>query len=500
MLRKDFLWGGAVAANQCEGAWDADGRGPAKTDVTTGGAAGTPRMITYIDKDGRPGTMPSMPSMKESLPEGAHYAVLDGYYYPNHDGIDFYHHYKEDIAMMAEMGFKVFRMSISWSRIFPKGTEKEPNKKGLEYYRNVFEELKKYGIEPLVTLSHFDTPLYLEDYCGGWSNRELIEHFEHYVRTCFTEYKGLVKYWLTFNEINNTVMFLDTIGESASDEVYQSAYQHLHNQFVASARAVRIGHEIDPDNKIGCMICGITFYPATCDPEDILLNRHLWEKGIFYCGDVQCRGEYPSYAERLWAEHNVHLDITEQDLTDLKNGCVDMYTFSYYMSTLVTTHKYTDKVGGNFSAGARNEYLTYSDWGWALDPKGLRYYLEMIYDRYGLPVMIVENGLGAYDTVEEDGSIHDSYRIDYIREHIKEMKAAVENGVDLLGYTVWSCIDLVSAGTGEMRKRYGMIYVDRDDEGKGTMERRRKDSFYWYQKVIASNGEELDGCGRRDER
>ena len=486
---KGFLWGGATAANQCEGAWNVDGRGPALTDVKTGGSVKSPRLVTYIDKDGNPHAEPENP---KGIPEGAHYAVLGDYLYPNHDGIDFYHHYKEDIALMAEMGFKTFRMSISWSRIYPKGDEEEPNQKGIEFYKNVFKELRKYDIEPLVTIWHFDTPLYLEEHYGGWKNRKLIEFYTRFAKTCFTEFKGLVKYWLTFNEINNTVMFLEMFGQSADDEDYQNAYQHLHYQFVASAKAVQIGHEIDPENKIGCMICGITFYPMTCDPQDILLNRHTWEKGIFYCGDVQCKGKYPTFATRLWNEHNVHLDITEEDLEDLRKGTVDMYSFSYYMSTVVTTHKITDTVSGNFSAGARNEYLQYSDWGWATDPTGLQYYLEMMYDRYEKPLLIVENGLGAFDTVEEDGSIHDPFRIDYYRQHIEAMSKAIDNGVDLIAYTTWGCIDLVSAGTGEMRKRYGFIYVDKQDDGTGDYSRSRKDSFYWYKKVIASNGEDLD--------
>ena len=483
-----FLWGGATAANQVEGGWNEGGRGPALTDVTTGGSVKEPRYETYIDKDGKPGKK----LQNQPLPDGAHYAVLDGYHYPNHEAVDFYHHYKEDIALFAEMGFKTYRMSISWSRLYPKGIEKEPNKEGVEFYRNVFMELKKYNIEPLVTIWHFDTPLYLEEHEGGWLNRDLIEYYVRFATTCFTEYNGLVKYWLTFNEINNTVMFLDMFGNKATDEDYQNAYQILHHQFVASAKAVQIGHAINPDYMIGCMICGITRYPATCDPNDILANRYGWEKGIFYCGDVQAKGYYGTYAKRLWDEHNVHLNITEEDLVDLERGTVDMYTFSYYMSSLETTHEVKDKVSGNFVAGARNEYLTYSDWGWALDPKGLRYYLEVIYDRYELPLMVVENGLGAYDKVEEDGSIHDEYRMDYYRQHIIEMNKAIEHGVDLIGYTTWGCIDLVSAGTGEMRKRYGFIYVDMDDEGKGSMARSRKDSFYWYKKVIASNGADLD--------
>lgn len=483
---KNFLWGGAVAANQWEGGWNLGGRGPAMTDVTTGGTVNTPRLITYIDKDGKHGTL----KRGQKLPEGARYAVLPEYHYPNHNAVDGYHRYKEDIALMAEMGFRQFRMSISWSRLYPTGNETEPNREGVEFYRSVFRELNDKGIEPLVTIWHFDTPLYLEEHEGGWSSRSIIDKYVRFARTCFTEYKGLVKRWLTFNEINNTIQFLGMM-QGLTDQAYENAYQQLHYQFVASARAVQIGHEIDPENMIGCMICGITWYPATCDPKDILLNRHEWEKNIFYCGDVQCRGEYGSYAKRLWNEHHVKLDCTPEDLEDLKKGTVDMYTFSYYMSQLVTTHQVRDRVGGNFSSGARNEYLKYSDWGWATDADGLQYYLEMIYDRYHKPLMVVENGLGAYDKVEEDGSIHDLFRIDYYRVHIEAMKKAIENGVDLIGYTTWGCIDVVSAGTGEMRKRYGFIYVDMDDEGKGSMARSRKDSFYWYKKVIASNGEDL---------
>lgn len=462
-MRKDFLWGGAVAAHQVEGGFNEGGKGPNVSDMMTVGSATTRRKITKT--------------------------IEPDEFYPNHTAIDFYHHYKEDIALLKEMGFKMFRLSISWSRIYPTGEEAEPNQAGLDFYRNVFTELRNAGIEPLVSIWHFDTPLALEEKYGDWQDRKYIELYEKYVTTIFKEYKGLVKYWLTFNEINNTINFLP---DNASDEAFQEAYQHLHYQFVASARAVQIGHAIDPDYEIGCMICGITYYPLTSDPKDILFNRYKWEKGIFYCGDVQCKGKYPTYAKRLWKEHNVELDITEQDLVELKNGTVDLYTFSYYMSQSITTHKNEDTVGGNMSFGVRNPYLTYSDWGWALDPEGLRYYLEVIYDRYELPLMVVENGLGAFDTVEEDGSIHDDYRIDYYRAHIKEMDKAIEEGIDLIGYTTWGCIDLVSAGTGEMRKRYGFIYVDKHDDGTGTMKRSKKDSFYWYKKVIESNGENLD--------
>lgn len=485
---KDFLWGGAIAANQAEGAYNVDGRGLVQTDVTTGGSVDTPRYTTFIDKDGQPGKVATMGHMGH-IPEGARFAVLEGYYYPNHDGVDFYHRYKEDIKLFAEMGYSVFRLSISWARIFPNGDDAEPNQAGLDFYRSVFEECHKYGIEPLVSIWHFDTPLSLEERYGGWSNRQLIDFYVRYAKVLFEEYKGLVKYWLTFNEINGTIMFMEFSGDKAVDKDYQEAYQHLHHQFVASARAVKLAHEIDPNYKVGNMICGITYYPATCDPADILLNQHKWEQNIYYCSDVQAKGKYPSYAKRLWKERKVTVDIRDQDLIDLQEGKVDMYTFSYYMSNNVTTHTDQEKVSGNFSHGSKNPYLTYSDWGWAHDPLGLQYYLEKMYDRYGIPMMVVENGLGAFDTVEEDGHIHDDYRIDYHKAHIKAMGAAIANGVELIAYTTWGCIDLVSAGTGEMRKRYGFIYVDKDDEGKGTLERIPKDSFYWYKEVIASNGQ-----------
>ena len=280
---------------------------------------------------------------------------------------------------MAEMGFKMFRMSISWSRLFPTGVEKQANPEGVEFYRNVFTELRAHGIEPLVTLWHFDTPLYLEETLGDWKNRELIEHFDRFAETCFREFRGLVRYWLTFNEINNTINFLP---DDIDDSYYQDACLHLHNKFVASARAVIKGHEIDPENKIGCMICGITYYPHTDDPQDILFCRHKWEKGLFYCGDVQCFGEYPVFAQRIWNEHHVRLEISEEDKALLKQGCVDFYSFSYYMSQSVTVHQGEETVAGNMSIGVRNSHLTYSDWGWACDPDGLQYYLELAYDRY----------------------------------------------------------------------------------------------------------------------
>ncbi|WKD59612.1 family 1 glycosylhydrolase [Corynebacterium caspium] len=485
----NFLWGGAISANQAEGAYDVDGRGLTKADVITGGARTVERKITYIDSSGQPG---ELRNKRADIPPGATHAVLPGYYYPSHEAIDFYHRYQEDIALFGKLGFKTFRLSISWSRIFPNGDETVPNAAGLEFYRKVFQECHKYGIEPLVTLSHFDTPLYLEEKYGGWNNRQMIDFYIHFAKTCFQEYRGLVKYWISFNEINHPLMIAELFREENEKAQFQAIYQQLHYQFVASARAVQLAHQIDPENTVGCMVAGVTFYPGTPDPEDILHNRYMWENIIYYCGDVQCRGKYPSYAKRLWDKYEVQLDISAKDLEDLAAGTVDMYTFSYYMSSIVTTHPNDDVVSGNYSSGVRNPYLEYSQWGWALDPKGLRYLIEKLYDRYSLPLMVVENGLGAVDEPAPDGTINDPYRIAYLQAHIQEMAAAIAHGAEVIGYTAWGCIDIISSSTGEMTKRYGLIYVDKDDVGNGTLERRPKQSFYWYQKVIASNGADLD--------
>ncbi len=486
-----FLWGGATAANQYEGGWNEGGRGPALTDFTTGGSVKETRKVTWVDKDGNKHKTPQIHFI-DDLPEGGdHYEVFEDELYPNHEATDFYHHWKEDIALFAEMGFKTFRMSISWSRIYPTGMEDEPNQEGLKFYKDIFTELKAKGIEPLVTIHHFDTPIYLVEKYGDWQDRCYIDLFVKFCKTIFTEYKDLVKYWLTFNEINNTISMVTMFGSDGEDAKVQHRLTHLHYQFVASAKAVIAGHEINPDFMIGCMQGGLVSYPHTCDPADMLYWFENQQQAFWYCSDVQCKGEYPAFAKRIWKKYGVTLDITEEDKEILKKGKVDMYTYSYYMTMNVTTHKADEVVSGNFAAGTKNPYLQYSDWGWAFDPTGLQYSLEMIYDRYNLPIMVVENGLGAFDTVEADGSIHDDYRINYFKPHIDAMAAAIENGVDLIGYTPWGCIDLVSAGTGEMRKRYGFIYVDKHDDGTGDMHRSRKDSFFWYQKCIASNGDEI---------
>ena len=476
-FRKDFLWGGATAANQFEGAWNIDGKGPSCADMCTGGSHTRSKRITR--------------------------EIEEGTFYPSHEAIDFYHRYKEDIALFAEMGFKVFRFSIGWSRIFPNGDDAMPNEAGLQFYDNVINECLRYGIEPLITISHYEVPFALCKKYNGWASREMIDIFSKYCEVIFKRYKGRVKYWLTFNEINSATMpmggFLSQgiLNEGTTDfnnqvDIPQLRFQGLHHQFVASAKAVQLAHEIDPNYQVGCMILYATTYPYTCNPDDVIEAKKKNRIMNYFCGDVQVRGEYPTYMKRYFKENNIEIKVEDGDEEILKNGCVDFYTFSYYMSVCATMDEKALQGNGNILGGATNPYLKASDWGWQIDPKGLRYSLNEIYDRYQIPMMIVENGLGAYDEKEEDGTINDDYRIEYLKAHIEQMKEAVEDGVDLIGYTPWGCIDLVSASTGEMAKRYGFIYVDKYDDGSGDLSRSKKKSFNWYKQVIASNGENLE--------
>lgn len=474
-FRDDFLWGGATAANQIEGAWDVDGKGPSVSDMCTSGSRQSPRWITtriYPDKR-----------------------------YPSHDAIDFYHRYEEDIALFAEMGFKCLRLSINWSRIFPTGTEDEPNEDGLAFYDRVFACLKRHGIEPLVTISHYELPYGLAARYNGWASREVIACYERFCHVIFDRYRDSVTYWLTFNEINGATerfgaLALGTVrgyegptGDIADDP--QVRYQALHHQLVAAAKVVAYAREHYPSFKMGCMMGCIATYPMTCDPQDVLLNQRVMQKCNWYCGDVQVLGAYPYFSQRLWDELGVSIHFEPGDEEALAAGTVDFYTFSYYMSSCMTVHN-GEETAGNLKSGIKNPYLATSDWGWQIDPQGLRYMLNEIYGRYRIPLMVVENGLGAFDEKGPDGKIHDDYRIEYLRQHIVQMAEAVRDGVDLMGYTPWGCIDLVSASTGEMAKRYGFIYVNKFDDGSGDLSRERKDSFHWYKKVIASNGADLD--------
>lgn len=477
---KNFLWGGATAANQYEGAWLEDGKGESTADHLLGGTHETPRRFV----------------------ENAHQSG----YFPSHDAADGYHHTEADIKLMADMGFKLYRLSIAWTRIFPNGDEKEPNRAGLDYYRQVFALCRRYSIEPLVTISHFEMPYHLTKAYGGWENRQLIDFYVNYATTLFKEFSGQVKYWLTFNEIN--IGFLlggyMSLGmpvpdgavplalETPSDADVQAAVQALHHQFVASAKAVQIAHAIDPNNQVGCMIAGGVTYPLTASPADVLLAQQTNELHNFYCGDVQVRGAYPAFAKRYWAEHHVNLDVDEADAATLMAGKVDFYSFSYYSTSAETADPAKREATGNMSFGVKNPYLKYSEWGWSTDPSGLRWYLNVVNSRYQIPMMVVENGLGAVDEITVDGKIYDDYRIDYLKQHMEAMSDALADGVDLIGYTTWGWIDIVSAGTGQMAKRYGFVYVDRDDEQQGDYARTPKKSYYWYKGVIANNGSNLD--------
>ena len=461
-----FLWGGAVAANQCEGAYNQDGKGLSTQDIAPRGIMGP------ITEE------PTEDNMKLI-------------------GIDFYHRYKEDVKLFAEMGFKTFRTSIAWSRIFPNGDDKEPNEKGLQFYDDLFDECLKYGIEPLVTISHYETPLALSKNYDGWVNRKLIGFFENYVTTIFNRYKDKVKYWLTFNEINSVLHAPYMSGGIFTDKEKlskQDLYQAIHHELVASAKAVKIAHEINPEFKVGCMILGVPNYPLTSHPSDVI-EAVKQDRENLYFADVHVRGAYPKYMDRYFKENNVKIHLEPGDEEMLKNT-VDFVSFSYYMSSCATADEEKKKAGaGNILSGVPNPYLQASDWGWQIDPQGLRYMLNLLYDRYQKPLFIVENGVGAKDELvtDENGNktVIDDYRIKYLNDHLVQVGEAIEDGVDVMGYTTWGCIDLVSASTAELRKRYGFIYVDRNDDGSGTLERYKKKSFNWYKEVIATNGKSL---------
>ncbi|HBF2806080.1 TPA: 6-phospho-beta-glucosidase [Clostridioides difficile] len=473
---QEFLWGGAVAAHQVEGGYNKGGKGISIADVMTAGTHTISRKIT----DG----------------------VIEGLNYPNHEAINFYENYKEDIRLFAEMGYKCFRTSIAWTRIFPKGDESTPNEDGLKFYDDLFDELLKYNIEPVITLSHFEMPYHLVKNYGGWRNRKLIDFFVNFCEVVMNRYKDKVKYWMTFNEINNQSITTNPIyAFTNSGIIYEEQedkeevmYQAVHYEFVASAKVVKIGHEINPEFKIGCMVAAMPSYPYSCNPEDMIKFVKSNREQLMFT-DVHVRGHYPRHTLKLWERKNYNLDITEEDKKILKEGIVDFIGCSYYLTTVVTADK-TMKTTGNDSAGkadvVENPYLKTSDWGWNIDPVGLRFYLNQLYDKYELPIFIVENGFGAEDVLKSDNTVDDDYRIEYLASHIREMKNAIEiDGVDVIGYTVWGCIDPVSFTTGEMKKRYGFIYVDKNNDGSGTLKRYKKKSFDWYKKVIKFNGEIL---------
>lgn len=469
-LSKDFLWGGATAANQFEGGYREGGKGLGTVDVIPNGEYRRAVNIGEMDY--------------HQLPADS--------YYPSHEAVDFYHHWKEDIALMAEMGFRCYRFSISWARIFPTGEEEEPNEEGLRFYEQVIDELLRYRIEPVVTICHFDMPLALADQYGSWRSRQVIDAYLKYCQVLFRRFDGKVKYWMTFNEIN-MLMHMPFMGAGIcfreGENRDQVLYQAAHHELVASALATKLAHEINPENQIGCMLAGGQYYPYSCKPEDVWASMER-NRGNYFFIDVQSRGVYPAYAKKEMARKGVCVAMEPGDEEILKEHTVDFIAFSYYTSRLVSADPSVGKTtDGNVMRTLKNPHLKSSDWGWQIDPLGLRITLNELYDRYQKPLFIVENGLGASDYIDENGRIEDDYRIEYLSSHIKAMMEAVEeDGVELMGYTPWGCIDLVSAASGQMKKRYGFVYVDKDDDGVGTLERRRKKSFYWYQQVIATDG------------
>lgn len=481
-MREKFLWGGATAANQSEGAWDASGRGMASVDVIPHGEDRLPVMEGKMD-----------------------YRTLEqNFRYPGRKATDSYHHYKEDIKLLAEMGVGCYRFSFSWSRIFPTGEEMSPNEEGLKYYEAVIDELLHYGIEPIVTICHFDVPLHLVEKYGSWKNRRMIEFYLRYCEAVFNRFKEKVHYWITFNEIN-MLMHLPFMGagirfeEGENEE--QIKYQAAHYELVASALATKLGHKINPKFQIGCMLAAGSVYPFSCNPQDIWSSLEKNRENYFFT-DIQVRGEYPSYAKKYLKKNGIHLSMEKNDEEILKENTADFIAISYYNSRCVRADGKGEASGGNVFASAKNPYLECSQWGWPIDPLGFRITLNDLYDRYQKPLFVVENGLGAKDDIQEGKMIEDDYRIDYLKSHIRAMIQAVdEDGVDVIGYTVWGCIDLVSATTGEMSKRYGLIYVDQDDDGNGTLKRSPKKSYYWYKDVIASNGMSvIEECSEKDHK
>ena len=490
-FKKDFLWGGDISAAQCEGAWNVGGKSPVYRDYLLGGSSQSKRSAYYQTPEGEIKKMFVDANLTTLPPKGCHYIISDDPkdFYPNHIGTDFYHHYKEDIALLAQMGFKALNMTISWARILPYGIKKGVNQEGIDFYHQVFKECHKYHIEPIITLYKYDMPFYFEETLGGWTNPELIDEFVAFTKVCFEEYQDDVTYWITINEVNVMKQDLD-MSKDITPQKAKATFEEMHHMMLAAAKATALAHEINKDYKVGCMIASTLTYPLTCDPKDVVATQKDLQGNFYLCADTMMKGEYPYFTQSIYQHYGIQLQLTEEEKEILKKGKADFLATSYYYSNCVTTHQ--DDQNPTAAFGYKNPYLKASDWGWQIDPDGLYYWLHELYSRYQLPILIVENGLGAIDHLEEDGSIHDDYRIAYHKAHIEKIRDAVNDGVDVMGYTTWSCIDLISNSTGELRKRYGMIYVDADDKGHGTYQRYKKDSFYWYQKVIETNGEDLE--------
>ncbi|MDY4761504.1 glycoside hydrolase family 1 protein [Streptococcus thoraltensis] len=484
-LPANFLWGGATADFQFEGGFNEGGRGLLSHDFETDGSLKIPRHHTMTLPNGEIIKPKSSFFLAEKVPENAQPIFLEDEYYPSHKAVDFYHRYKEDIALMAGMGFNVFRFSICWTRIFPTGEEEKPNEEGLAFYDNVISEMLKYGMEPLITICHDELPMALALKYDGWSSRHVINAYLKYCKVLFERFGDRCRYWLTFNEINAVRGFGPT-GVRNPDG--QDRYQAVHHMFVASAKAVKLGHEMMPGSQFGAMYAMSELYPASSKPEDVF-HRLQARRENWYFIDTMGRGYYHPYVKEIWRKHgvkNIKMDSDDQIL--LKEGQLDFISFSYYRSNVTQAGDPWFNVGGS-----PNPNLETTPWGWSVDPLGLRHVMNEIYDRIQKPIFIVENGMGAIDEPDQNGNVQDDYRIKYLRDHLRAMADAILiDGVDCLGYTMWGPIDLVSLSTGEMKKRYGFIYVDMDDKGKGSLDRTPKKSYYWMKKVIETKGAYLN--------
>lgn len=482
---ENFLWGGAIACSQADGAFDEGGKGLSTQDCR------------YFDAGWDFDTIYKKNAYISDMDEaGFQRALADKTtkHYPLRRGIDFYHEYPNDCALFKELGLKIFRTSICWSRIFPNGDDETPNEEGLRYYDNLFKCLKDNGMKIFATIMHYDIPANLVVKYGGWKNRKLVDFYERYVEVLFERYKDIVDYWLPFNEIN-AARFAHWDGISVivnqDTDIDQVVFQSLHHQFIANAKAVALAKRIIGKQNVGAMVAAFTIYPGTCNPADALQTLTDQRYSNYFYFDVMARGAYPAYMHPLFEKLNIEIDMAEGDVELLKQNTVDFLAFSYYASQIASVDEDFEVTTGNMAGSVyANPYLEKSDFGWSMDSLGLRITLNKLYDRYQLPLFIAENGLGAFDKME-DGKIHDSYRIAYLKKHIEAMKEAINDGVDLFGYTMWGIIDLVSCGPLTMDKRYGVIYVDRDNEGKGSNKRYKKDSFHWYAQVISSNGDNL---------
>lgn len=473
-LRDDFLWGGAIAANQAEGAWKEGGKGWCLADINRyeGDLPPALRGNGEVDR--------AYVERAMSEPDDL---------YPKRRGIDFYHTYPDDLRLLAGTGMNSFRTSINWSRIFPNGDDPEPNEEGLAFYDRLIDCMIANGLEPMITMSHYEMPLNLALSYGGWADRRLVDLFVRYGQVLLDRFGDRVKKWIVVNQINMIVHesfnHLGILSDGV-DNLLEAKYQGLHNELVACARITRYAHERHPGCDVGMMFCSNLTYPASTDPEDQLWNmRH--NQMEYFVGDVMVRGRYPGYALRWFDEKGVSVRFEPEDERDLREGTVDFVSLSYYYTRLSGREACLSSDLGQVP----NPSLPVSDWGWAIDPVGLRIALNEYWDRYQLPIYITENGIGAYDTVEEDGSVHDPYRIDYLRAHVEQMIEAVRDGVDVRGYYPWGPIDLISCSSSEIEKRYGFVYVDYDNSGAGTGLRTKKDSYYWYQRVVSSNGHDL---------